>query len=105
MPKAKKRKKTAGSLEQGKLAASESRERAVPTKTMRGLVMAKRGQSMQNLVFSAMVGLGCWGLACFFIFFYGEDSNHYLYGGMMAVTAFIWSYIAVRRWSLYRQHV
>lgn len=61
------------------------------------------GQSLQNAVFSAMVGLGCWGLACFFVFFYNEEPNHYLYGGLMAVTAIIWSIIATRRWSMYRQ--
>jgi hypothetical protein len=82
---------------------SEQIARATPARVTRGSVLAMGGQSLQNVVFSAMVGLGCWGMAFFFIFFYSEEPNHYLYGGIMAVTALIWSLIAVRKWSMYQQ--
>jgi hypothetical protein len=40
---------------------------------------------------SALVSLGCWGLAISFIFF-STDSNHYLFGGMAALMALMWSF-------------
>jgi hypothetical protein len=58
---------------------------------------------MQNIVFALMVTLGCLGMAIFFTFFYSEDANHYIYGGVMGLTAVGWLVIASRRWSSYRQ--
>lgn len=58
--------------------------------------------SLQNMVFSGMVALGCLGLAIFFIFFYGEDANHYLYGAIIGLTAVGWFVLLWRRWSQYR---
>jgi hypothetical protein len=45
---------------------------------------------MQGLIMTAMVALGCWGLAISFAFF-TNDSNHYLFGGMAALMALMWS--------------
>lgn len=99
MPKTKKR-KSIGNRNQ---AAQEQAAPEMPVRATRRPVIPMGGQSLQNVAFSVMVGLGCWGLACFFVFFYSEEPNHYLYGGIMAVTALIWSIIAVRRWSVYQQ--
>jgi len=55
------------------------------------------------MVFSVMVALGCWGFAIFCFFYFAVEPNHNLYGGLMAATALIWSIIAARRWSAYRQ--
>jgi hypothetical protein len=61
--------------------------------------------SLQNAVFALMATLGFVGFAIFFTFFYSEDANHYLYGGVMGLTALGWLFIATRRWSTYRQSV
>lgn len=61
--------------------------------------------SLQNVIFSGMVALGCLGLAIFFIFFYGEDANHYLYGAVIGLTGVGWLILLWRRWSQYRQRV
>lgn len=44
-----------------------------------------------------MVALGCWGMTLSFIFFYTGDPNHYLYAGMAAIMALIWTFSAVLR--------
>jgi len=53
--------------------------------------------SLQNVVFSAMVALGCWGMTAFFAFFYFADANHFLYAAMAGLTAVGWTILAVRR--------
>lgn len=103
MPKTKRRKNTVNRLEGGSTAVPESKARELPASATRGAILSVGGQSLQNLVFSAMVSLGCWGMAFFFVFLSNGEPNHDLYGGIMAVTALIWSLIAVRRWSMYRQ--
>ncbi len=58
----------------------------------------------RNLLFPAMVALGCWGLAFSFIFLY-DDPNHYLYGGMAALIALLWSFsvgVRVRKLAIVR---
>lgn len=102
MPKTKKRKHSAARAANEKHADRTQVTRGTSTGAVRGPVFSMRGQSLQNVVFSAMVGLGCWGMAFFFAFLYA-DPNHYLYGGIMALTALGWSIIATRRWSTYRQ--
>jgi hypothetical protein len=62
-----------------------------------------RRASLQSAVFALMVTLGFVGFAVFFTFFYSEDANHFLYGGVMGLTALGWLVIATRRWSSYRQ--
>lgn len=104
MPKAKKRKRSATQAANGKHADRAQVTHDAPRGAVRSPVLSVRGQSLQNVVFSAMVGLGCWGMAFFFAFLYA-DPNHYLYGGIMALTALGWSIIAARRWSTYRQRV
>ena len=102
MPKAKKRKYITARAAHEKSTTREQVARDLPIRSARGSAIAMRGQSLQNLVFSIMVGLGCWGMAFFFTFLYA-DPNHYLYGGIMALTALGWSIIAARKWSVYRQ--
>ncbi len=102
MPKAKKRKRSAGRAANEKRRENAQMTRDMPASAVRNPVLAMRGQSMQNVVFSTMIGLGCWGMAFFFAFLYA-DPNHYLYGGIMALTALGWSVIAARKWSIYRQ--
>ncbi|HVU66001.1 MAG TPA: hypothetical protein VHD63_02680 [Ktedonobacteraceae bacterium] len=83
----------------------ESRSERVAPANLAAGVPGMRRPSLQNTVFSLMVALGCLGLALFFIFFYAEDANHYLYGGIAGLTALGWLVISVRRWSSYRQSV
>ncbi len=40
---------------------------------------------------SALVALGCWGMAISFAFF-SADPNHYLFAGMAALMALMWSF-------------
>jgi hypothetical protein len=57
-------------------------------------------QGTQGLMMSAMVALGCWGLAAYYTFVM-NDSNHFLFGGFAAVLALLWSFsfgLRVRRW-------
>jgi hypothetical protein len=64
--------------------------RAVPTPRQRG----------PNLVTTACVALGCWGFAFTFAFL-TNDPNGYVYGGMAAVLALVWSLLfamRLRRW-------
>jgi len=49
-----------------------------------------------NLVIAACVALGCWGFAFSFTFL-TSDPNHYVYGGMAAVLALIWSLLFAMR--------
>ncbi|HEU5379514.1 MAG TPA: hypothetical protein VFV38_29170 [Ktedonobacteraceae bacterium] len=80
----------------------ENRVPDLPARQVRGSSLSTGGQNLQNLAFSGMVALGCWGMAFFFAFFYTE-ANRYLYGAIMAITALGWSIIVARRWSTYRQ--
>jgi len=50
----------------------------------------------QNLLTSAFVALGCWGFAFSFAFL-TNDPNRYVYGGMAAVLALMWSVLFVMR--------
>lgn len=64
--------------------------RTVPTPRRRG----------QSLVTAAFVALGCWGFAFSFAFL-TSDPNHYVYGGMAAVLALMWSMLfamRLRKW-------
>lgn len=61
------------------------------------------GAGLQRVAFAAMLTLGFLGMAIFFTFFYTEDSNHYFYGGIAAVTALGWLILLAQRWSQYRQ--
>jgi hypothetical protein len=62
---------------------------------------ARRARSVpprggRNLVTAACIALGCWGVA-FTYTFLTIDPNRYVYGGMMAVIALIWSVLCVLR--------
>jgi hypothetical protein len=49
---------------------------------------------------AACVALGCWGFAFSFAFL-TSDPNHFVYGGMAAVLALIWSLlfaVRLRKW-------
>ena len=102
MPKTKRRKKATKHASASKNGTVQGEvERAA---TRRGVSYAgARSVSMQNVVFSAMVALGFWGFTVFCLFFYTVDPNHYLYAGILALTALGWSALLVRRWSQYRQ--
>jgi hypothetical protein len=50
----------------------------------------------RNLLTAAFVALGCWGFAFSFAFL-TNDPNRYVYGGMVAVLALIWSVLFVMR--------
>ncbi len=57
-------------------------------------------QGTQGMMMSALVALGCWGLAAYYTFIM-NDSNHFLFGGFAAALALLWSFsfgLRVRRW-------
>jgi hypothetical protein len=67
--------------------------------------VSPRVSGPQSLVLPAMVALGCWGMAFSFAYFY-NDPNHFLFAGMAAVMALIWSYsvyIRIRKLRATRQ--
>ena len=45
----------------------------------------------QNLIFPAMVALGCW-LMAFTLIFLTSDPNRYLIGGMAVLMAMLWTF-------------
>lgn len=51
---------------------------------------ATQASGTQALVMSAMVSVGCWGMAFAFTFLTNEQ-NHLLFGGIAAVMALMWS--------------
>jgi hypothetical protein len=57
-------------------------------------------QGLRNLWTSALVAIGCWGFAITFVFM-TNDENRYLFGGMAAVLALMWSVnfvVRLRKW-------
>lgn len=50
----------------------------------------------QNIIFSAMVALGCWGMALTFAYF-SKDPNHLLYAGMAVLMGLLWSFLFMMR--------
>jgi hypothetical protein len=58
---------------------------------------------MQGLAFAVLLSLGFWGFTVFFLAFYTEDANHYLYAAIAGVTALGWTLILVRRWLALRR--
>lgn len=64
-----------------------------------------RAAGPQNLIMPSLVALGCWGMAISFAYFY-NDPNHWLYAGMAALMALIWTfsvYIRFRKLRAARQ--
>lgn len=100
MPKTRRRKRAGTRLTVGSNGVGQDRvERVRVARASAGTV------SVQNVAFSAMVALGFWGFTVFCLFFYTVDPNHYLYGGMLALTALGWSWLLARRWSQYRRQM
>ncbi len=102
MPKTRRRKKKHVSASRNGTVQGEVARAAVPRAT-RYAGISTGAVSMQNVVFSAMVALGFWGFTVFCFFFYTVDPNHYLYAGVLALTALGWSIMLARRWSRYRR--
>lgn len=59
-------------------------------------LVAPRPRPLQDLIFPIMVALGCWGMAFTLAFFY-TDPNRFLFAGMAALMALLWTYNAVTR--------
>ncbi len=60
----------------------------------------KSVQGLQSLVMSALVALGCWAFSYYTFLFY-RDSNSYLFAGMAALLALVWSisfFVRLRKW-------
>ena len=105
MPKTKRRKKAAKSASASKNGTVQGEvERATAPRAVPYAGLAAGAVSIQNVVFSAMVAVGFWGFTVFCLFFYTVDPNHYLYAGVLALTALGWSILLARRWSQYRRH-
>lgn len=104
MPKTRKRKKTTKNATASRNGTVQGEiERAAAPRAVPYAGVSTGTVSMQNVVFSAMVALGFWGFTVFSLFFYTVDSNHYLYAGILALTALGWSIMLARRWSQYRR--
>jgi TRAP-type mannitol/chloroaromatic compound transport system permease large subunit len=102
MPKTRRRKKATKNASASRNGTVRGEvERAATTRAVP--YAGARPVSMQNVVFSAMVALGFWGFTVFCLVFYTVDPNHYLYAGILALTALGWSVLLVRRWSQYRR--
>lgn len=67
-----------------------------PTAAVRRRAVAPRPRPLQDLIFPIMVALGCWGMAFTLAFFY-TDPNRFLFAGMAALMALLWTYNAVTR--------
>ena len=81
--------------------SDSTRERTVPAtegrvqssgSAGRSRSKAPQSRNTQNLVTAAMIALGCWGMSISFIFF-TSDPNRYLWGGMAALIAIMWSFL------------
>jgi len=89
MPKIKARKK--GSAARTQTVQASSTTLSNNTAGTKRTAQASGMPGSQSLLMSALVSLGCWGLAVSFIFF-STDPNHYLFGGMAALMALMWSF-------------
>ncbi|WP_126551358.1 hypothetical protein [Dictyobacter kobayashii] len=98
MPKSKK---------QQNMSAAARANRSIPVTP--GAVPARRGVSQNSnattgLVMGAIVAVGCWFVA--YTFTLQESPNRYLFAGMMAMIALMWSisfYVRLRKWQRRRQ--
>ena len=105
MPKARKKKSAKMSTAQSRsLRTSQSTgtgTRSEPANTNRSAstqaavanrrFVSPRVAGPQSLILPSMVALGCWGMAFSFAYFY-NDPNHFLFAGMAALMALLWSY-------------
>ncbi|HEY7416351.1 MAG TPA: hypothetical protein VH593_14255, partial [Ktedonobacteraceae bacterium] len=94
MPKTKARKRgkdKSGSTQERVALPAQAGTRA-SSRNGRSSSKAPGSSNTQNLITSAMIALGFWGMSISFIFFY-PDPNHYLYGGLVALMAVIWSFL------------
>jgi hypothetical protein len=92
MPKAKARKhRKAANNSTAKALQADQPGTATPAARIKSQAQRRSiSSATQGLVMSGMVALGCWGMAVSFIFF-TTDPNRYLYGGMAALMALMWS--------------
>jgi hypothetical protein len=66
----------------------------------RRVLPAQSSQGLQSLVMSALVALGCWAFSYYTFLFY-RDTNSYLFAGMAALLALVWSisfFVRLRKW-------
>ncbi|MBA2682707.1 MAG: hypothetical protein H0U76_30490 [Ktedonobacteraceae bacterium] len=69
-----------------------------PAATTRSAVSS--AQNVQTLVMPALVAIGCWVFAYYTFLFY-RDTNSYLFAGMAALLALVWSinfFVRLRKW-------
>ena len=71
--------------------APENRTAAAQPMAANRRFLSPRVAGPQSLILPSMVALGCWGMAISFAYFY-NDSNHWLFAGMAALMALMWSY-------------
>jgi len=105
MPKIKARKKGRANTGGGARRQQSSRPVAVVTPDSQPVSTTARrrvlpAQSLQGLAMSALVALGCWAFAYYTFLFY-RDTNSYLFAGMAALLALVWSisfFVRLRKW-------
>lgn len=104
MPKTKARKKSRASS----VASSASQNVAATPVAQKQSTAQRAGAlspSSQSLLTAGVVTLGCWGFAFTFIFL-TSDPNRFLYGGMAAIIALMWSILfasRLQKWQRSRQ--
>ena len=75
------------------------------TATTNRRFVSPRVAGPQSLILPSMVALGCWGMAFSFAYFY-NDPNHFLFAGLAALMALLWTYsvyIRIRKLRAARQ--
>ncbi|GCE27097.1 hypothetical protein KDA_25810 [Dictyobacter alpinus] len=100
MPKSKQRKVTSK--------ADNIQQPVPPATNYQRRLAARRNNSssgLTGLVSGAIIALGCWGFA--YTFTLQESPNRYLFAGMMALIALMWSIsfgVRLRKWQQRRQN-
>ncbi len=104
MPKAKTRKRRTASngTKGGRAEAFSPSVSVTPAADPKRVYQRGRVPSVQNLVTAAFVALGCWGFAFTFAFL-TNDPNRYLFGGLAALLALMWTINFAVRFRQWRQ--
>jgi hypothetical protein len=84
----------------GTVSASASVSSSPAASTNRRVQALSDTRGLQGLFMSALVAIGCWGFA-YYTFLFDRDANSYLFAGMAALLALVWSisfFVRLRKW-------
>ncbi|HKV58782.1 MAG TPA: hypothetical protein VJO32_10895 [Ktedonobacteraceae bacterium] len=86
-------------------AGQRNKVAATPPAVTNRRFVSPRVAGPRSLILPSMVALGCWGMVFSFAYFY-NDPNHWLYAGLAAAMALLWTYsvyVRVRKLRATRQ--